>query len=48
MEDYFGLFEPDRKAGGYIVKFPDFGYGATQGETDADAMGGARPLDADH
>jgi len=38
MEDYFGLFELDRKAGGYTVTLPDFGYGATQGETDADAM----------
>src|SRR5713226_9635386 len=38
MEDYQGLFEPDRKAGGYTVTFPDFGYGATQGETDEEAM----------
>ena len=44
MEDYFGLFEPDRKAGGYTVTFPDFGYGATQGETDAEAMEMAQDL----
>ena len=27
MEPYLALFEPDRKAGGYVVTFPDFGYG---------------------
>jgi hypothetical protein len=26
MEAYLALFEPDRKAGGYVVTFPDFGY----------------------
>ena len=44
MEHYLGLFEPDRKAGGYTVTFPDFGYGATQGETDAEAMEMAQDL----
>jgi predicted RNase H-like HicB family nuclease len=44
MEHCFGLFEPDRKAGGYTVTFPDFGYGATQGETDAEAMEMAQDL----
>jgi len=38
MEPYAALFEPDRKAGGYVVTFPDFGYGGTQGETDEEAM----------
>ena len=33
MDTYFGLFEADPKAGGYVVTLPDFGYGATQGET---------------
>src|ERR1017187_8899652 len=33
MEAYLALFEPDREAGGYVVTFPDFGYGVTQGET---------------
>ena len=37
MENYLALFEPDLKAGGYAVTFPDFGYGATQGETDEEA-----------
>jgi hypothetical protein len=30
-------FERDRRLGGYTVTFPDFGYGATQGETDGKA-----------
>lgn len=33
MEHYLALFEPDLEAGGYVVTFPDFGYGVTQGET---------------
>ena len=44
MESYLGLFEPDRKAGGYTVTFPDFGYGVTQGETEEEAMEMARDL----
>jgi antitoxin HicB len=44
MEPYLALFEPDRKAGGYVVTFPDFGYGATQGETDEEAMEMAQDL----
>ena len=38
------LFEPDRKAGGYVVTFPDFGYGASQGESEQKAMEMARDL----
>lgn len=44
MEHYLALFEPDPKAGGYTITFPDFGYGATQGETDAEAMEMAQDL----
>ena len=44
MEAYLALFEPDRKAGGYVVTFPDFEYGVTQGETDAEAMDMAQDL----
>ena len=44
MEHYLALFEPDRKAGGYVVTFPDFGYGATQGETPEEAMEMAQDL----
>jgi antitoxin HicB len=44
MEPYLALFEPDREAGGYVVTFPDFGYGVTQGETDAEAMDMAQDL----
>jgi antitoxin HicB len=44
MEHYQALFEPDREAGGYVVTFPDFGYGVTQGETDREAMEMAQDL----
>jgi antitoxin HicB len=44
MEHYLALFEPDLKAGGYTVTFPDFGYGATQGEADDQAMAMAQDL----
>ena len=44
MEPYLALFEPDRKAGGYVVTFPDFDYGVTQGETDEEAMEMAQDL----
>ncbi len=44
MEPYLGLFEPDREAGGYVVTFPDFGCGVTQGETAAEAMDMAQEL----
>jgi antitoxin HicB len=44
MEPYLALFEPDRKAGGYVITFPDFGYGVTQGETDQEAMDMAQDL----
>ncbi|MGH9631096.1 MAG: type II toxin-antitoxin system HicB family antitoxin [Bryobacteraceae bacterium] len=33
MVTYLALFDPDREAGGFVVTFPDFGYGVTQGET---------------
>lgn len=44
MEHYQALFEPDHEAGGYVVTFPDFGYGVTQGETDQEAMEMAQDL----
>ena len=44
MEPYRALFELDRLAGGYVVRFPDFGYGVTQGETSAEAMEMAQDL----
>ena len=44
MEPYLALFEPDREAGGYVVTFPDFGYGVTQGETEEEAMEMAQDL----
>src|SRR5882672_2702507 len=44
MEHYLALFEPDLRAGGYVITFPDFGYGVTQGETDDEAMEMAQDL----
>ena len=44
MDHYLAHFEADREAGGYVVTFPDFGYGATQGETQEEAMEMARDL----
>jgi antitoxin HicB len=44
MQHYVALFEPDLEAGGYVVTFPDFGYGVTQGETDQEAMEMAQDL----
>ena len=35
---YLALLEPDRKAGGYVVTFPDFSYGVTQGDELEQAM----------
>lgn len=44
MEHYQALFEPDLEAGGYVVTFPDFGYGVTQGETIEEATEMAQDL----
>lgn len=35
---YPALFDPDRKAGGCVITLPDFTWGVTQGETEAEAM----------
>ena len=44
MEAYLAQFEPDCQAGGYVVTFPDFGYGVTQGESGAEALDMAQDL----
>jgi antitoxin HicB len=44
MEPYLARFEQDRRAGGYVVTFPDFAYGVTQGETDIEALEMAQDL----
>jgi antitoxin HicB len=31
------LFEPDTEVGGFVVTFPDFSWGVTQGDTEAEA-----------
>jgi antitoxin HicB len=38
MIHYPALFEPDAKKGGFVVTFPDFQWGATQGDTEAEAI----------
>jgi antitoxin HicB len=38
MLRYPALFEPDNEAGGYVVTFPDFSCGVTQGETLEEAL----------
>jgi antitoxin HicB len=37
MIHYPALFEPDAEKGGFVVTFPDFRWGVTQGETEAEA-----------
>jgi predicted RNase H-like HicB family nuclease len=39
---YPALFEPDVESGGFVVTFPDLNHGATQGETEQEAMEMAR------
>lgn len=39
MIRYPALFEPDAGKGGFVVTFPDFTWGVTQGETEAEATG---------
>jgi len=38
MIEYPALFEPDRESGGFVVTFPDFSFGVTQGETVEEAV----------
>jgi antitoxin HicB len=38
MIHYPARFEPDAENGGFVVTFPDFGWGVTQGETEAEAV----------
>jgi antitoxin HicB len=38
MIQYPALFEPDTEAGGFVVTFPDLRHGATQGETEEEAL----------
>ncbi len=44
MESYLALFESDSEAGGYVVTFPDFGYGVTQAEILEEALDMAQEL----
>jgi antitoxin HicB len=44
MVTYPALFEPDPQAGGFVVTFPDFRYGVTQGDTVEEAVEMAQDL----
>lgn len=44
MVSYPALFDPDREAGGFVVTFPDFSYGVTQGESEEEATDMATDL----
>jgi antitoxin HicB len=44
MVGYDARFEPDPSAGGFVVTFPDFGYGVTQGEDLEDSRAMAEEL----
>jgi antitoxin HicB len=37
MLEINALFEPDTEVGGFVVTFPDFPWGITQGDTEAEA-----------
>ena len=37
MSGYYAIFEPDRQAGGFVITFPDFGWGVSQAEDDEEA-----------
>src|SRR5580765_2730831 len=37
MTAYYALFEPDDKAGGFVITFPDIGWGVSQGDTEQES-----------
>lgn len=37
MLQFVALFEPDKEDGGFVVTFPDFDWGVTQGDTEEEA-----------
>ena len=44
MLSYYATFEPDPSDGSFVVRFPDFGYGVTQGDTIDEAVEMAEDL----
>jgi len=38
MVSYQALFEPDREVGGFVITFPDFGWGVSQADTEDEAL----------
>ena len=44
MITYQSIFEPDREAGGFVITFPDFDWGVSQADTEADALAMAEDL----
>jgi antitoxin HicB len=41
MTQFTALFEPDKEKGGFVVTFPEFAWGVTQGDTEAEAVANA-------
>jgi antitoxin HicB len=37
MLQFVALFEPDKEKGGFVITFPDFEWGVTQGDTEEEA-----------
>jgi antitoxin HicB len=44
MVSYQALFEPDREVGGFVITFPDFGWGVSQANTEDEALEMAEDL----
>jgi antitoxin HicB len=38
MVSFQALFEPDREVGGFVITFPDFGWGVSQANTEDEAL----------
>ena len=44
MVTYQAIFEPDREVGGFVITFPDFDWGVSQADTEAEALAMAEDL----
>ena len=44
MVNYQALFQPDPQAGGFVITFPDFGWGVSQAESEVEALAMAEDL----
>lgn len=44
MIEYAALFQPDEEAGGFVISYPDIGFGVSQAETEEEACDMAEDL----